>query len=618
MRITNMMHSAVLLALTAVLIAGCGASRARLYEGPEMPKDRIAVISGVHGKPGQWGITAVTGDDFSKRNRDAEVLPGIYRVDKVGFRKDADTLLVFQPNICFIAEPGFAYITDGRLSGNNVETRAEITILEENTKRSVGISCDILHEDPEKFDRFAGGDGGIVETMHRQDMSRLQTLAAQGPKPGDLVFKGNRTALLYALELKLWKVVYYLVSQGAYTQARLREPQGEQDITPLMAIMPSKNAALVELLISKGADVNARSASGMTALMFASKYKAGTQVVDLLLAHGADPEARTAKGVTALNYAVAAKDIDVVRMLATRMGPAARQDADTAGSPLLSALQGDNAEIFLLLADAGFNYQAITQDGRNYLMIAAGKGLDSVVRYLIQKGLDINARDQKGNSALMYAALKDRRDTIVLLIDKGADVNAADNEGNSILIMTMKEGSGELQGKPIVEYLLRRGAKVNATYQGKTWDHGLTPLMIAAGAGHRRQVEILLEKGADVRARARDGSTALIRAVLGSSLSGIKVRQDPGKAEQRRIEEEQALIVKRLLVAGADPNQVYDKGRTILAEACSRDLVQVAWALVAGGAWTTVKDYSGKTPLMYFSEEGQKMFDEMRLKNKAK
>ena len=66
-------------------------------------------------------------------------------------------------------------------------------------------------------------------------------------------------------------------------------PVGE---TPVMVASRSGYAAIVELLIAKGGNVNAHGARGQTALMWAAAQK-HPDVVKVLLAHGADVHARS-------------------------------------------------------------------------------------------------------------------------------------------------------------------------------------------------------------------------------------------------------------------------------------------------------------------------------------
>ena len=59
-----------------------------------------------------------------------------------------------------------------------------------------------------------------------------------------------------------------------------------------MVASRSGNADVVEQLLAKGANVNARAARGQTALMWAVAQK-HPDVVKVLLAHGADVQARS-------------------------------------------------------------------------------------------------------------------------------------------------------------------------------------------------------------------------------------------------------------------------------------------------------------------------------------
>ncbi|MCC6395119.1 MAG: ankyrin repeat domain-containing protein, partial [Bryobacterales bacterium] len=123
---------------------------------------------------------------------------------------------------------------------------------------------------------------------------------------------------------------------------------------------------------------------------------------------------------------------------------------------------------------------------------------------------DVNARDETGATALMYAALYSDAETVRLLLNQGANPNAADNAGATALMWAIPD-------EEKVRLLLDHGAKVNVVSKAT----GRTPLLIAAGRpGAAPVVRLLLEKGADPKARDRNEETALMRAVY-SNESGI-------------------------------------------------------------------------------------------------
>src|SRR4029078_6792722 len=73
--------------------------------------------------------------------------------------------------------------------------------------------------------------------------------------------------------------------------------------TALIAAARAGKAAVVLLLIDKGADVNAADQIQMTPLLGAADQCAMTDVIRVLLAHGARLDARTAGGASALELA---------------------------------------------------------------------------------------------------------------------------------------------------------------------------------------------------------------------------------------------------------------------------------------------------------------------------
>lgn len=57
------------------------------------------------------------------------------------------------------------------------------------------------------------------------------------------------------------------------------------------------------------------------------------------------------------------------------------------------------------------------------LMSAAWKGLDTVVKLLIEKGASVNKKNIHGQTALILAAMEGRAKTVKVLLENGADPN---------------------------------------------------------------------------------------------------------------------------------------------------------------------------------------------------
>ena len=106
-------------------------------------------------------------------------------------------------------------------------------------------------------------------------------------------------------------------------------------------------------------------------------------------------------------------------------------------------------------------------------------------------------------------------DKITELLDGGlnADLQPEDTPVTVFLLACSYSGYEE-----VVSLLILRGADVN--FRGKG---GKTPLMWAAGNSYE-STNLLIENGADVKAKADDGMTAFIQATLGVQSKRVTTR----------------------------------------------------------------------------------------------
>ena len=109
-----------------------------------------------------------------------------------------------------------------------------------------------------------------------------------------------------------------------------------------------------------------------------------------------------------------------------------------------------------------------------------------------------------------------------------------------------------------------------------------SPLIEAVKAGDEAQVQALLAKGADAKAKDSEGASALLWAAH---------NEDPG-------------LVRKLLAAGADPKAANDYGATPMAEAAVTGDAEVIGLLLAAGADLESPNAEGQTALMVVARTG--------------
>jgi ankyrin repeat protein len=197
----------------------------------------------------------------------------------------------------------------------------------------------------------------------------------------------------------------------------------------------------IKLLLERGANVNTQAATGINALMVASRYRGNVEAVRLLLSKGARPNAEKGAEIrndaTALFFAAMAGDVQMVAALVdagARAGDKMKILGRFTQSPLLYAtfLEKPIAEY---LISKGGNPNEVDDDGISLLSWAAIANNASTVDVLLSRGAKVNLADRHGMTPLSYAASIDYGDSKVIekLLAAGADVTAKNKEGLTAL-----------------------------------------------------------------------------------------------------------------------------------------------------------------------------------------
>lgn len=164
--------------------------------------------------------------------------------------------------------------------------------------------------------------------------------------------------------------------------------------TPLHVTCKYGHTAVVELLLERGADVNAGTTKGFTPLMSAS-YNGHIELVHLLQERGAIIDAVTTDYWLAMHYAAMRGKLDLV-------------------------------EFYI---ESGIPVDAMTNKSKSALHLASWAGHLEVVQFLLEKGANLELRSYKGETPLHLATRHFKPWMVELLLSYGADRNAMNNAG---------------------------------------------------------------------------------------------------------------------------------------------------------------------------------------------
>jgi len=479
-----------------------------------------------------------------------------------------------------------------------------------------------------QHDLFTAAGSGRVETVREVLQAGRAAPAGVGP--------GGKTAIHWAAHGGNREVIELLLAQGWDASVGDTEER-----TPLHEAAASGRVTVMRLLLAGGAKTDPPSIRGMTPLYEAAR--AGqAKAVKLLLAKGAKATEEDLVGNTPLHVAAEKGHVDVMALLLAKGVP--KNPAMRSGTtPIQLAARSGNTDAVRLLLKAGvrFSEQDLLKQNaighmyrRNEAMVrliltegmkitspearqvALGLAIDlkllDIAEALIAKGADPSKSAGRKGMPLHLAARKGDTDTVLWLLERGVKADSVDSGGGTALHVAAQTGRIDT-----VRLLLDRGASVDAPIQatspaaggpvgprggvrrrGRAGRTGRTPLHSAASGGHEAVVELLLKRGADVNAAAKNGRTSLHESIGrfggGPGQVGRRIFRMPSSSPvaRRRLQ-----VTRQLLAAGANVHAADKRGRTPLHGAAGGHNTEAVKLLLAAGADPTVADTAGATPL---------------------
>ncbi|KAH7351049.1 ankyrin repeat-containing domain protein [Rhexocercosporidium sp. MPI-PUGE-AT-0058] len=252
--------------------------------------------------------------------------------------------------------------------------------------------------------------------------------------------------------------------------------------TLLHHIAAQGNPLVLEILLSKGADIEARDPQGNTPLIAAAVKRGNEPVLRALLQAGADPRAVSNTNITALVQAIFSKSLSSVQCV-------------------LEALESksgvDGLGIWAPLTSGEVMHRAI------YI------GSAPIMKVLLERGADFQAVNVHGNTCVNAAVIRGCGDVVDLLLDWGADVLPGDDIGRTV-VTEMGAQLGANRMRRIVRAFVEAGGDVSVGLEN-------VPLLhYHAARGSLMCVEVLLDtcKGGDLFKDSVNGATPLMCALL--------------------------------------------------------------------------------------------------------
>lgn len=259
-----------------------------------------------------------------------------------------------------------------------------------------------------------------------------------------------RVALHWAVISNRLEMAKYLLDEGATVD-------GNDEYAGYTPLMETSMLEMVQLLVSRGAKINAKNKMNYTPLHKAVfnymgagvKEKDCDKILTLLLEKGADVDAQDNNGITPLMMAV--QKLSPTKILIDKGAKLDIQNTN-GETALMYAVKGGLLKVFLFVPVIG--------------------SFTDAVKLLLSKGADVNLQDKWGKTALMHAAgaaiiqgndYSTYTEALTLLLDNGAVLETQDKEGCTALYWAQRFGRSKS-----AELLLSRGANPAKKYDKAT------------------------------------------------------------------------------------------------------------------------------------------------------
>ncbi|XP_068948843.1 CARD- and ANK-domain containing inflammasome adapter protein-like [Petaurus breviceps papuanus] len=332
----------------------------------------------------------------------------------------------------------------------------------------------------------------------RKNLPEVVTALADGSIDLNVQNDNHYTPLLLAAEMDRTACAEVLIQKGASMEAKTAYLE-----SPLHLAVKAGAIYTAELLLNSGMNPNIPGWNGQTPLHVAAWHNKH-EMIGLLIRAGAQINTLTTEQSAPLHIACERGNLDTAVQLI-------QHEADTnvknklCMTPLHLAAQAGNKTMVELLLHSSADPNMPDKEKKTPLHWATSGGYLDVVKSMLIHKVRFGAKDMDGFSPLHYAALKGNMEMVKVFLEAGKNKNI--NERNiyrkTPLHLAAEQGHGYL-----IKLLMSCGAAVNALDNNRD-----TPLHCACKTGHWSSVNSLIScsqgKKPDLQAVNSLGKTAL-------------------------------------------------------------------------------------------------------------
>ncbi len=447
---------------------------------------------------------------------------------------------------------------------------------------------------------YPDGSTPLQWAVFQGNIAEVKRLLAAGASPRVTNAYGVN-AMQLAAEAANTDTMRLLLKAGADPESP--NPDGE---TALHLVARAGNVAAARLLLSAGAHVDARERfGGQTPLMWAVARR-HPEMVELLASKGADVNARSS----------------VRDYLRVATAESRAKHLDRGGfTPLLYAARENCRECLEVLLKHHVDVDLPDPSGMSALSIAMMNGNWDVAQRLIEAGSDVNEWDIYGqgplNVAIANLNVRDNGNPI----DRDAPNRTTAREVVKMLVERGADPNQQLYYQAVARNIL-----------GADTGRGTTPFLTACASGDIEIVKLLLAHGANPRLATSDGQGPIILATMartgGTGFPNARmagVAAPPREAVENVAEGQRdgkgarvnptVELIRLLAASGADVNLMSKRhflqrtrGGSALHYATRAGNKEAMAALVDLGIHVNAKDEDGLTALDYAMGRGYTPF----------